>query len=104
MVALKSPLLGMEVNPDVGAYIGILERQVLALTFNELKFRALLEVLTEEEWDDMKTEFEEGSITRLAVRLVEQKLKVGNMEARKIVARRKEEARASSPLRTNQFS
>lgn len=104
MVALKSPLIGMHMEPDVALYVGILERQVLALSINELKFRALLELLTEEEWDDMKTEFEESAIERIAVRMVEQKLGVKNMEARKIVRKRMEEARESSPLRTGQFS
>lgn len=98
MVAVKSPLLGMQMEPDVALYVAVLERQVLGLTINELKFRALLELLTGEEWDDMKTEFERKEIEEIAVRMTEKKLGIKNMEARKIVRERMESSRAASDL------
>lgn len=92
MVAVKSPLIGLQMDDQTALYIGVLERQVLALTVNELKFRALLELATGEEWDDMKTNFEEGAIRDIAVAIVQKKQNVSLGQARKIVKEREDAA------------
>lgn len=92
MVKIKSPLADLTYDDQTGLYIGALERQVLGLTIQDLRFRALLELITGEEWDDMKTEFEQNEIEAIAVRAVEKKLGVKHAEARKIVRERKEAA------------
>lgn len=98
MVAVKSPLLGMDMSAEVAAYMGVLERQVLALTINELKFRALLEIWTGEEWDDMKTEFEQGEIEKIAIAGVQAKLGMKYDEAKKFVQSRMESSKAATDL------
>lgn len=98
MVAVRSPLIGMQMDPDVAAYVGALERQICALSINEVKFRALLEVLTGEEWDDMKTEFESKEIYDIGVRYAERVLGMKADEARKWVNGRMEASRAATQI------
>lgn len=102
MVAVKSPLLGLIMEPEVAAYVGALERQIAALSINEVKFRALLEVLTGEEWDNMKTEFESKEIFDIGVAYAEKRLGLKNMEARKWVRDRMEASRAATDLSQQQ--
>lgn len=90
MVALKSPMMGIELNEEAAAYVGVLERQVVGLTINEMKYRALLEMLTGEAWDDLKHDLEEGELESIAIAAVEKKLQVSNGQARRIVRERKE--------------
>lgn len=89
MVALKTPLVDMEVSEEAALYIGVLERQVLGLTVNELKYRALLEMLTGEQWDDLKTDMEAGELEKIAIEATMRKLGVTNAKAREIVRERK---------------
>lgn len=98
MVAVRSPLIGLKMDADVAAYVGALERQIAALSINEVKFRALLEVLTGEEWDDMKTEFENKEIYDIGVRIAETKLGMKAGEARKWVSGRMDASRAASEI------
>ena len=53
MVNVQSPLVALEANPDTATYIGTLERAVATLVIRDAKFRALLELLTDETWDDV---------------------------------------------------
>ena len=89
MVAVKAPLMDMEVSEEAALYIGVLERQVLGLTVNELKYRALLEMLTGQQWDDLKTDMEAGELEKIAVDATMKKLGVSYGKAREIVRERK---------------
>lgn len=96
MVALKSPLLDLQLDPQAALYVAHLERQLCAYQINEVKFRALLEMLTGEAWDDLALDMENKQLKDIAVALAEKKLGVTNMEARKIVRRRIEQANKNS--------
>jgi|SRR6478735_155996 len=58
MVNLQSPLIGLQYEPDTGIYIGHLERQLAGYALREAKFRALLEMLTGEAWDDVELDID----------------------------------------------
>lgn len=98
MVALKSPLVGLELSPEAAAYVGVLEKQVLGQHIMELKFRALMEIWTGQEWDDMKTDFEQGEIEKIAIQGVQNKLGMKYEEARKFVQGRMAASRAATDL------
>lgn len=92
MVALKSPLVDVQMDEQTALYVGVLERQVLGLTINEMKYRALLEMVTGTTWDDLKTDLEAGELEKIARAAVEAQLGVTAQEARKIVKTRQAEA------------
>lgn len=85
MVALKSPLNDLELSPQAALYIGILERKLCALDINELKYRALLEMLTGETWDDLNMDLEAGEIKKIAIEATQKKMDVSYEAANKIV-------------------
>jgi hypothetical protein len=92
MVALRSPLLDLQLDPQAALYVAHLERQLCVYQINEVKFRALLEMLTGESWDDLALDLENKQLFDIAVALAEKKLNVTNMEARKIIRARQAQA------------
>jgi len=95
MVALRSPLLDLDLDPQAALYVAHLERQLLAYQINDVKYRALLEMLTGEAWDDLALDLENKELKDIAVALAEKKLGVANMEARKIVRMRQDQANSA---------
>lgn len=89
MVALQSPLIDAQMDDQTRMYVAVLERQVVGLSINEMKYRALLEYLTGSSWDDMKVDLEAGELEKIAVEAVQKKMNVSASTARKIVAERK---------------
>jgi hypothetical protein len=88
MVALRSPLLDLQLDPIASLYVGHLERQLLAYQINDIKYRALLEMLTGEAWDSLATDLENKQLFDIAVALTEKKMGLTNMEARKVIRQR----------------
>ena len=58
MVNVQSPLIGLQYDEQTGIYLGHLERQLAAYSVREARFRALLELLTEETWDDVELDID----------------------------------------------
>lgn len=94
MVAVKTPLLSLKLDPQAALYVAILERQIVALTINDAKYRALLEMLTGDTWDDLVTDFEAGELRKLAIAHAQEKLNMDFLDAAKYV--RQNEARANN--------
>lgn len=88
MVAMQSPLTGMQFDEQTGRYIGVLERQVMGLTLNEMKYQALLELLTEQPWESLKHDLEADKIRHIAIDCIKLRLGVSDAEARRIVRAR----------------
>lgn len=86
MVAIQSPLVGMQMDEDAAQYVGVLERRIVALSLNELKFRALLERITGERWDTMVLDFDEKQLDEIAVSVIQKRLGVDDMSARRKLA------------------
>ena len=98
MAPVKHPLLDLVYNDEVARYVGMLERKVLVLTIRDLKMSALLELLTDEEWDDeslLAAENEE--IKRVAVDSLQRRLGIPAPDAAKIVAERWEKFNKPAP-------
>lgn len=92
MVALKSPLIDAKMDDQTRLYVAVLERQVLGLTVNELKYRALLEMLTGETWDDLATDMESGELERIATEATAKKLGITVAQASRVVRENRDKA------------
>jgi hypothetical protein len=66
-VPLKAAPMPLEVDSDTATYIGVLEGTVAALCVNECKYRAFLELLTGEPWEDTRIDFKGEVLQQLAV-------------------------------------
>lgn len=88
MAPLRQPLLDLVYNDETGRYIGMLERKLLMLTQNDIRFRALLELLTDQEWDDYQFTNEDNEIKALAVDALMRRLGISEEDAMKLVAER----------------
>ena len=98
MVAVKNPLIEMEMDEAAAAYMGSLERQILGLTIQELRYRALLELLTGEEWSDIAADLEAGEMEKIAVDAMQRK-GIDRRKARRIVASRLKESVANATIK-----
>jgi hypothetical protein len=88
MAPIRQPLVDLVYNDETGRYIAMLERKVLVHTLNEIKFRALLELLTDEEWEDYQFSEEDGEIRKLAEDALKRRLGLSDEDARKLVQER----------------
>jgi hypothetical protein len=88
MVATRHPLIDLVYNDETGRYIGHLERKLIKLTFDDLKMRSLLELLTGDPWDDYQFADEDGEIKRLAVDALKRRLGLTDSDARNLVTER----------------
>lgn len=98
MVAIKNPLIEMEMDEAAAAYMGSLERQILGMTIQELRFRAVLELLTGEEWSDIAADMEAGEMEKIAVDAMQRK-GIDRRKARRIVASRLKESVANATIK-----
>jgi hypothetical protein len=88
MAPVRHPLLGLIYNDETGRYINMLERKITIMTLENLKMRALLELLTGDMWDDVPFKAEDREIHSLAVDTLVKRLRISRTEARRIVDQR----------------
>lgn len=88
MAAIKQPLLDLVYNDETGRYIAMLERKVTKYQLDDIRFRALLELLTDEPWDDYQFSGEDEEIQRLAQDALKRRLNLSDADARKLVSDR----------------
>lgn len=86
MAVVQNPLAGIQYeSPEIAAFHGVMERRILLLTAQEIRFRALLEALTGEPWDDSYTDLDQLEIDRLAEKALEKSLGISRVEAAQMV-------------------
>lgn len=89
MANLQSPLVALEANPDTATYIGTLERAVATLVIRDAKFRALLELLTDETWDDVAVDrMDNDQLVTVATANLALRLNISIEDATNMVAQR----------------
>lgn len=81
MAPTRHPLLDLVYNNETGAYLGMLERKLVIMTTENLKMRALLELLTGNIWDDVTFDREDKEIFKLAVDTFERRLGLSHQDA-----------------------
>lgn len=94
MAVLQNPLQHMTGDEEMTRYVGVLERRLIMLTIKEVRFRALLESLTGEPWDDEYEDLDQAEMDELVEKSLVKSLGVTKMEASKMV--RAHKARANS--------
>lgn len=88
MVATRHPLIDLVYNDETGRYIGMLERKLLKLQLDDLKMRTLLELLTDQPWDDYQFADEDGEIRKLASDALQRRLGLSPTDADTMVNER----------------
>lgn len=88
MTSIKHPLISLQMNDETARYVGLLERKLLMLTLDNLKCRTVLELLTDEAWDDQAFPDDEAELKRVATDALTRRLGVPPTEAAAIVAER----------------
>jgi hypothetical protein len=87
-VPLKTPLIGLQMDSDTAQYVGMLEGTVAALAINEVKYRALLELLTGESWEETRIDFDGKVLMSLAASVLAKQTGMTPVEAKNLVAKR----------------
>lgn len=88
MTAVKSVPMPMDMSPDVAQYVGVLEGTVAALCINEARYRAFLELLTGEQWEDTRIDFNGNVLQELAVSALVRQTGMDLARAKVLVAKR----------------
>lgn len=92
MAVLQNPLQHMQGDDQMTRYVGVLERRLVLLTIQEQRFRALLEALTGEPWDDQYTDLDQAELDGLVEQSIMKSLGVSQAEASKMVRLHKQQA------------
>jgi hypothetical protein len=87
-VALQNPDLPMDLKPDAALYVGMLEGTIAALAINEVKYRALLEILTGDPWEDTRIDFKGEVLQQLATDVLVKQTGMDRVKAQVLVAKR----------------
>lgn len=85
MVAVQNPLAHMDGDGEMKAYVAVLERRLLLLTIQEVRFRGLLEAITGEPWDDQYADLGEDEVNELAISSLTKSLGITRPEAERLV-------------------
>lgn len=88
MGAIRQPLIDLVYNDETGRYIAMLERKCTYYQLNDLRFRALLELLTDEEWEDYQFSEGDGEIQKIAADALMRRLGLSHEDASKLVQER----------------
>ena len=102
MAVLRNPLSTMKGDEQMTRFVGVLERRLVLLTVQEMRFRALLESLTGEPWDDQYHDLDQAELDSLAEQSLMKSLGITKLEAAKMVRENKREAnKRNLPIENN---
>lgn len=87
-VPLQTPQISLEMDSDTAHYVGILEGTIAALCINECKYRALLELLTGESWEETRLDIKGDVLQQLAVSALVRQTGMALDRAKLLVAQR----------------
>lgn len=89
MAHIRHPMIDLVMNDETSRYVGHLERKVMHLTLEDMRMRALLELLTGDMWDDQDfRQMEDHQIQQVAVDTLKRRLNMSEGDARRLVADR----------------
>ena len=87
-VPTQSPLVGLELSPEAATYVGVLEGTIAALAINECKYRALLELYTDESWEATRIDINGQALMDLAVDTLVKQTGMDRVRAKVLVTKR----------------
>lgn len=85
MVANKVPMIDLQFGEKEALYVAALEHRLQAMALNEVKYCALIEMLTGETWETQETSFKAGELKKIAVTATQRRLARSVAEAERIV-------------------
>lgn len=90
MVNVQTPLVGLEYTPETGVYIAKLEASLAEACIRDARFRALLELVTGEQWDDVELDVDNAGpqLMRIAEDTLVLRTGMDRAKARTLVAKR----------------
>lgn len=88
MVPVKHPLIDLMMDEPTCRYVGMLERKIAIYQQENLRMRALLELLTGDMWDDYKFDKEDKEIFDLAVDSIVHRCHMSHEDARALCEER----------------
>lgn len=74
MTATNVPLGDITPDEKSAIYIAALEKKLTIMSINELKYRTLIEMLTGEEWEEIKTDIGADQLRKVAVNATQRRL------------------------------
>ena len=98
MAVLRNPLQHMTMDEEATRYVGVLERRLILLTIREVRFRACLEALTGEPWDDEYADLDQAELDRLVEKSLEKSLGISQVEAASMVRAHKTRANSRNTI------
>lgn len=98
MVAVQHALIDLPMTEDVARYVSMLERKVAVLTISELKKNCLLELLTDQMWDDERFTAEDDEVRKIAETVLMKRLGMSPQAAKKLVAERWRKYQGPPPI------
>lgn len=87
-IPVQSPLIGLNMDSDTAKYVGMLEGTLAALCINEVKYRALLEILTGESWEETRIDFNGKVLMELAASTLVRQTGMSLTQAKTLVFKR----------------
>ena len=87
-VPTQTPLVGLKMDSDTALYVGMLEGTVAALCVNEIKYRALLELVFDEGFEATQIGVDAKSLIDLAVSALVKQTGMSSAKARTLVLQR----------------
>jgi hypothetical protein len=87
-VPLRTPLVGLSMDGDTAYYVGMLEGTIAALAINEVKYRALLELLTGDSWEETRIDLDGKVLMTLAANVLVKQTGMNPVQAKILVAKR----------------
>ncbi|QNJ59250.1 hypothetical protein SEA_MRMIYAGI_36 [Mycobacterium phage MrMiyagi] len=80
--------VGLDMDPETATYVGVLEGTIAALVINEAKYRAFLELLTGEPWEDTKLDIDGNQLMAIAIEALIKQTGMDRVRAQVLVAQR----------------
>lgn len=66
MAPRQNPLVGLQMDEPTAKYVGVLESTLAAYAIADSKYRALLELITGDSWEDTRIDFDGKQLMQIA--------------------------------------
>lgn len=108
MSATNVPLGDMKTDAQSAIYIAALEKKLMILTLNEMKYRTLLEMLTGKEWEELSTDIGADKLRQVAVNATQRRLarslRQADRQAQEAIRQKAEQVVAENIATANEFA
>lgn len=97
MVARQNPLVGLKMDEPTAKYVAILEGTLALYAIQDAKYRALLELITGDSWEDTKIDYDGKRIMQIAEEALVRS-GIDRMKAKVVINKRWNQVNLQTPL------